>query len=94
MGMAVGKRVGHRFLALEARLMSVISKWLERIRILFRSASRRKSSLLAPPIIAELLPDVPGGEPNLLPSSAWLAPLRVDFPMWQNSGPSPGDPEY
>ncbi|WP_103364560.1 MULTISPECIES: hypothetical protein [Pseudomonas syringae group] len=94
MGMAVGKRVGHRFIVLEARLMPVISKWLERIRILFWPASRRKSSLLAPPIIAELLPDVPGGEPNLLPSSAWLAPLRVDFPMWQNSGPSPGDPEY
>lgn len=34
MGMAVGKRVGHRFLMLEARLMSVISKWIERIRIL------------------------------------------------------------
>ncbi|QQQ48739.1 hypothetical protein JJQ97_15295 [Pseudomonas syringae] len=94
MGMAVGKRVGHRFIVLEARLMPVISKWIERIRNLFWPASRRKKALLAPPMIAELLPDVPGGEPNLLPSSAWLVPLRVDFPMWQNSGPSPGDPEY
>ncbi|RMQ38201.1 hypothetical protein ALP86_01683 [Pseudomonas amygdali pv. mori] len=92
--MAVGKRVGHRFLVLEARLMSVISKWIERIRILFWSASWRKSVLLAPPLIAELLPDVPGGEPNLLPSSAWLVPLRVNFPMWQNSEPSPDYPEY
>ncbi|MCH5651061.1 MULTISPECIES: hypothetical protein [Pseudomonas syringae group] len=92
--MAVGKRVGHRFLLLEAWLMSVISKWIERIRVLFWPASRRKSMLLAPPVIAELLPDVPGGEPNLLPSSAWLVPLRVDFPMWQNSEPTPGDPEY
>ncbi|QHE96676.1 hypothetical protein ACKUFS_12340 [Pseudomonas cannabina] len=92
--MAVGKRVGHRFLLLEARLMSVISKWIERIRILFRPASRRKRMLLAPPVIAELLPDVPGGEPNLLPSSAWLVPLRVDFLMWQNSEPTPVNPEY
>lgn len=53
--MAVGKRVGHRFLVLEARLMSVISKWIERIRILFWPASWRKSVLLAPPLIAELL---------------------------------------
>ncbi|SOP98244.1 hypothetical protein [Pseudomonas syringae] len=94
MGMAVGKRVGHRFLMLEARLMSVISKWIERIRILFWPVSRRKSMLLAPPMVAELLPDIPGGEPNLLPSSAWLVPLRVDFPMWQNSEPTPGNPEY
>ncbi|MDU8544824.1 hypothetical protein [Pseudomonas syringae group sp. J248-6] len=92
--MAVGKRVGHRFLVLEAWLMSVISTWIERIRILFRPASWRKSVLLAPPLIAELLPDVPGGEPNLLPSSAWLVPLRVDFPMWQNSEPTPSNPEY
>ncbi|MCI3945038.1 hypothetical protein K0038_02072 [Pseudomonas syringae] len=74
--------------------MSVVSKWIKRISVLLWPASTRQRALLAPPLIAELLPDIPGGEPNMLPISAWLAPLRVSFPMWDNSEPSPDSPEY
>lgn len=49
-----------------------------------------QSALLDPAWVDVALDDIEGGEPNLLPSGAWLKPLRVDFPMWQNSFPEPG----
>jgi hypothetical protein len=45
------------------------------------------------PRIRELLPDIEGGEPNLLPFSATQQPLRVEFERWQDSSPSPEEPE-
>ncbi len=45
------------------------------------------------PRILQLLPDIPDGQPNLLPMAATLEPLRVEFEMWMNSEPAPGAPE-
>lgn len=49
--------------------------------------------LLPPPIVDAVLNDIDGGETNLLPRSVLGAPLRVEIEMWQNSSPSPSDPE-
>jgi hypothetical protein len=48
---------------------------------------------LAPPQVPALLTDIEGGETNLLPFSATQQPLRVCFTPWQDSDPSPDDPE-
>lgn len=48
---------------------------------------------LLPPSVESLLPDIEGGAPNLLAFKATFTPLRVDFPMWMNSDPSPEEPE-
>ncbi|WP_434681203.1 hypothetical protein J3P77_08955 [Pseudomonas sp. R1-18] len=45
---------------------------------------------LGPPTVPAALPDIPGGATNLIPVSATAAPLRIEFPMWQNSDPQPG----
>lgn len=37
---------------------------------------------LAPPELFDVLEDVPGGDPNLLPKDGWLKPLQVKFPIW------------
>ncbi|MFG3449371.1 hypothetical protein ACGFZ3_12390 [Stenotrophomonas sp. NPDC047960] len=50
-------------------------------------------NLLLPPIVDAVLPDIAGGEPNLLPVSALDEPLQVEVPMWKNSIPTPGSPE-
>lgn len=50
-------------------------------------------NLLLPPIVDAVLPDIAGGEPNLLPVSALDEPLHVEVPMWKNSIPTPGSPE-
>ncbi|MFJ4375668.1 hypothetical protein ACIP1T_24050 [Pseudomonas japonica] len=50
-------------------------------------------ALLDPPRIDALLDDIEGGDSNLLPREAWQVPLRIDFPMWNNSAPAPGFPE-
>lgn len=44
-------------------------------------------------IIPDMLPDIDGGQIHLIPKSAWSSPLRVDFPMWNNSDPDPNIPE-
>lgn len=49
--------------------------------------------VMPPPTAAAALPDIPGGEINLLPVSALEAPLRIDVAMWDNSTPSPEMPE-
>lgn len=49
--------------------------------------------VLAPAIVEALLDDIDGGQPNLLPFEATLAPLRVEIPMWGNSDPSADTPE-
>ncbi|WP_457362744.1 RCC1 domain-containing protein [Pseudomonas sp. TE3610] len=38
------------------------------------------------------MPDIPDGEPNLLPKAALLAPLRVEFPVWEGAVTDPNDP--
>jgi hypothetical protein len=48
---------------------------------------------LDPPLIPAILPDIHGGEENLLPAGVWNADLLVEFIKWQNSNPSPGNPE-
>ena len=52
------------------------------------------ADVLLPPIIGVTLPNIPGGEDNLLPSGAWNADLLVEFVQWLNSHPSPGNPEH
>jgi hypothetical protein len=49
---------------------------------------------LVPPMIPGMLPDIAGGEKNLLPAGVWTKDLRVEFAPWQNSNPSPGNPEF
>lgn len=46
--------------------------------------------LLAPPTVDGMLPDIPGGEPNLLPGALVRAPLRVEVPRWPRADPGPG----
>lgn len=52
-----------------------------------------KAPSLPTPRILQLLPDIPDGQPNLLPMAATTEPLRVEFEMWKNSAPSPELPE-
>ena len=52
-----------------------------------------KAPSLPPPRVLQLLPDIPDGQPNLLPMSATREALRVEFEMWKNSEPSPEFPE-
>lgn len=49
---------------------------------------------LKPVVVIDLLPDIDGGEPNLLPSRATRRPLPVTIPMWLVSNPSEEDPEW
>lgn len=51
-----------------------------------------ETNVLAVPKV-ETLDNVPGGELNLLPNTAWQADLRVEFELWKNSSPSPAFPE-
>ncbi|QCY12725.1 hypothetical protein [Pseudomonas sp. MPC6] len=48
---------------------------------------------LVAPHVPAALPDVPGGDINLIPASALVQPLKVTFPLWQNSLPSVAFPE-
>lgn len=48
---------------------------------------------LPAPRVPDALPDTPGGDPNLIPLSALAQPLKVTFPLWQNSMPSVNYPE-
>lgn len=45
---------------------------------------------LSPPVVPETLPDIPGGETNLLPLAALQRDLKVTFPLWGGSDPAPG----
>ncbi|WP_273825781.1 hypothetical protein [Pseudomonas asplenii] len=45
------------------------------------------------PQAPDTLPDIPGGEENLLPISALTRPLTIIVPMWGNSVPTPQTPE-
>ncbi|NIF30278.1 hypothetical protein F3J44_28480 [Pantoea sp. Tr-811] len=51
------------------------------------------SFALSPPNVIGLLPDIPDGQPHLLPTPATALPLRVEFQMWSNSFPEPGAPD-
>lgn len=46
---------------------------------------------LAPPTPVPTVVDIPDGEPNLLPKEALLAPLRVEFPVWEGAVTDPAD---
>ncbi|MGE6566534.1 hypothetical protein ACQKF2_14490 [Pseudomonas hunanensis] len=38
---------------------------------------------LDPPTAPDALPDIPGGQHNLLPVAVLGRPLRIDIPMWE-----------
>jgi hypothetical protein len=57
-------------------------------------ASQESSIPLKDPKACGALDNIEGGEPNLLPASALDKALRVEFPLWNNSGPSETEPEY
>jgi hypothetical protein len=48
---------------------------------------------LSPPTVPDALPDIPGGEHNLVPLSALQRDLKVTFPLWEGSLPIPGQNE-
>lgn len=50
------------------------------------------ADLLAP-IAPAALPDIPGGEPNLMPIRALVNPVRIEFSLWAHSVPTPTEPE-
>ncbi|MCX2891040.1 hypothetical protein OO258_22665 [Pseudomonas sp. DCB_BI] len=45
------------------------------------------------PVAPAALPDIPGGEPNLMPISALTSPVRIEFTLWPISVPTPDDEE-
>lgn len=49
---------------------------------------------LDPPTAPDALPDIPGGQHNLLPVAVLGRPLRIDIPMWEYSRPTPEYPEW
>ncbi|QHG63931.1 hypothetical protein [Pseudomonas putida] len=49
--------------------------------------------LLKPVEVPALLDDIPGGDTNLLPTSATEHDLTVEVPMWPFSDPGPGEAE-
>ncbi|RMQ41933.1 hypothetical protein ALQ04_02550 [Pseudomonas cichorii] len=49
---------------------------------------------LSPPTVPKALPDIPGGEVNLLSVDALQASLRVEFPLWAASEPIAGRTEW
>lgn len=51
----------------------------------FDTATPLPQALLAAPKVPVALPDVPGGEANLLPLSALSGPLKVTFDKWNNT---------
>lgn len=57
------------------------------------SAIPESAPTVPAPTAPDVLPDIPGGEVNLIPRAAASAPLRLEFPSWFNSNPSPGLPE-
>jgi hypothetical protein len=69
-------------------------KWLKWFKSRGFGLLRNNRDLLLRPVVSAILEDIPGGEKNLLASSAWLNPLRVDIPLWQHSNPSPEQPEH
>lgn len=42
---------------------------------------------LETPTVVGVLPNIPGGEDNLLPKDAWLQPLRIEFELWSDPAP-------
>lgn len=58
------------------------------------SSDNRDNKALKLPSVGAVLDNIPGGQENLLPSSALTEPLRIDVPMWLNSEPSPTEPEH
>lgn len=74
--------------------MTWLSGLMKQFRLRAFSSTDDESTSLEPPVVPALLPDIPDGEPNLLPRSAWLAPLEVEIPPWLNSNPSAAYPEH
>jgi hypothetical protein len=74
--------------------MTLVSRILRWITSIVAASPERNVDRLPPPDIPGLLPDIPGGEPNLLPKALASKLLRVEFKMWQNSNPEVGYPEH
>ncbi|UTL82546.1 hypothetical protein [Pseudomonas putida] len=55
--------------------------------------SDQLSASLPMPSAPDMLPNLPGGQPNLLRVDTLLNPLRIDVPKWDGSVPSPENPE-
>ncbi|WP_349976523.1 hypothetical protein [Pseudomonas sp. WHRI 8519] len=55
--------------------------------------SDQLSGNLPMPSAPDMLPNLPGGQPNLLSVDSLRTPLRIDVPKWPGSVPSPRDPE-
>lgn len=53
----------------------------------------RSLANLDPPEVLLALPDIPGGEENLLPLTALSQDLKVIFVQWPITGPTPDEPE-
>lgn len=54
---------------------------------------KNQAPIYDPPTVVAL-PDIAGGETNLLHKSALEAPLPVTIPKWLNSDPKPDEPEW
>ncbi|MFJ4054000.1 hypothetical protein ACIPZC_11110 [Pseudomonas sp. NPDC089743] len=68
--------------------MRIIQKWLRA-----RWPGLFGANRLGPPTAPMALPDVPDGEPGLLPLSILDKPVRIEVPMWPISNPTPATPE-
>ncbi|WP_053388440.1 hypothetical protein [Pseudomonas sp. 10-1B] len=78
--------------------MQVPGKFLRSVLGFFRRpfngiAAPGEPQALKPVDVADLLPDIDGGERNLLPVRATRRPLPIAIPMWLVSNPSEDDPE-
>ncbi|MBF8748345.1 hypothetical protein [Pseudomonas monteilii] len=60
---------------------------------MMNSGDDKDTALLAVAQVPDLLPDIPGGENNLLPRAALENPLTVIVPKWPVSHPTPEEPE-
>lgn len=70
-----------------------ILRWFSASAALNRPTRETAADLLPAPTAPDALPDISGGQPNLIPFKSTLAPLRIDFEMWLNSNPTADTPE-
>lgn len=68
----------------QGTLLDRIGRWLRR-------HTEAPNTVVAP--WAEVLDNIPGGERNLLHKTQLRADLRIEFPQWAFSEPSPFDPD-
>lgn len=78
--------------------MQVPGKWLRSVLGFFKKPFNGVSApgepqALKPVTVADLLPDIEGGERNLLPVRATRRPLPITIPLWLVSDPGEDAPE-